>query len=102
HEMPSRFAEWNREFQMILAKDPSGAGVPGLMLVRMPTDHTVAARAGKHTPRSYVADNDYGLGQIVEAVSHSPIWMSTAIVVIEDDAQSGADHVDAHRTIGFV
>jgi YVTN family beta-propeller protein len=102
HEMPSRFSEWNREFQLMLAKDPTGAAVPGLMLVRMPTDHTVAARAGKHTPRSYVADNDYGLGQIVEAVSHSPIWMSTAIVVIEDDAQSGADHVDAHRTTGFV
>ncbi len=71
-------------------------------MIRLPTDHTVAARSGKHTPKSYVADNDYAVGQVVEAISHSPIWESTAIFVIEDDAQSGADHVDAHRTIGFV
>jgi hypothetical protein len=99
---PSRFSEWNREFQMMLAKDPSGASVPNLMLIRMPTDHTIAARRGKHAPQSYLADNDYGLAQIVEAVSKSAIWKHTAIFVIEDDAQSGVDHVDAHRTTGFV
>ncbi|HEY2759812.1 MAG TPA: alkaline phosphatase family protein, partial [Pirellulales bacterium] len=101
-EMPSRFAEWNREFQLMLAKDPTGAAVPTLTLLRLPEDHTEAARGGKHTPASYIADNDYALGQIVDTVSHSPIWNSTAIVVIEDDAQSGADHVDCHRTIGLV
>ncbi|MES1227900.1 MAG: hypothetical protein ABUL72_04460, partial [Armatimonadota bacterium] len=57
---PSRFSEWNREFQMMLAKDPSGESVPALMLVRLPMDHTSGASAGRHTPRSYVADNDYG------------------------------------------
>jgi len=98
----SRFAEWNREFQMMLAKSPDGSGVPALMMVRLPNDHTTGAKEGKHSPRGYVADNDYALGQIVQAVSHSPIWNSTAIFVIEDDAQSGMDHVDAHRTIGFV
>ena len=72
------------------------------MLIRLPTDHTVGASAGKHAPQSYVADNDYAVGQLVEAVSHSPIWKHTAIFVIEDDAQSGIDHVDAHRTTGFV
>jgi len=102
YNMPSRFSEWNREFQMMLAKDASGAAVPALMLIRLPLDHTVAAKAGKHSPRSYIADNDYALGQIVQALSRSPIWKETAIVVIEDDAQSGADHVDCHRTIGFV
>jgi hypothetical protein len=102
YEMPSRFSEWNREFQMMLAKDATGGAVPALTLIRLPLDHTVAAKAGKHTPRSYIADNDYALGQIVQAVSHSPIWESTAIVVIEDDAQSGADHIDCHRTIGYV
>ena len=96
-QMPSRFSEWNREFQMMLAKDPSGAAVPNLMLVRFCTDHTSGASAGKHSPRSCVADNDYALGQLVEAVSRSPIWEHTAILVIEDDAQNGVDHVDAHR-----
>ncbi len=86
----------------MLSRDATGAEVPRLMLVRFPTDHTVGARSGKHTPKSYVADNDYAVGQLVEAVSRSPIWESTAIFIIEDDAQNGADHVDAHRTIGFV
>jgi len=99
---PSRFSEWNREFQMMLQKDPSGKSVPNLMLIRLPTDHTTAASSGKHVPGGYVADNDYALGQIVEAVSHSPIWPHCAIVVIEDDAQSGADHIDGHRTTAYV
>jgi YVTN family beta-propeller protein len=100
--MVSRFSEWNREFQMMLAKDPTGGAVPELMMVRMPTDHTVGAKGGEHTPKSYIADNDYAIGQLVGAVSHSPIWPHCAIFVIEDDAQSGADHVDAHRTTGYV
>ncbi len=99
---PSRFAEWNSEFQMMLAKDPSGSAVPTFTMIRMGTDHTVAAKAGKHAPQSYVADNDYAVGQVVEAVSKSSIWKDTAIFIIEDDAQSGIDHVDAHRTTGFV
>ncbi len=102
YKAPSRFAEWNREFQMMLAKSPDGSAVPALTLLRLPNDHTIGAKAGKHTPRSCVADNDYALGQIVQAVSHSPIWTSAAIFVIEDDAQSGVDHVDAHRTTGFI
>jgi YVTN family beta-propeller protein len=99
---PSRFTEWNREFQMMLEKDPGGKAVPSLMLVRFCTDHTNGAAPGRHTPRSYVADNDYAVGQLVEAVSKSPIWKSTAIFIIEDDAQAGVDHVDAHRTTAFV
>jgi Phosphoesterase family len=102
YKKPSRFAEWDREFQMMLAKSPDGSAVPALVMIRLPDDHTIGAKAGKHTPRSYVADNDYALGQFVQAISHSPIWSSTAIFVIEDDAQSGVDHVDAHRTTGFV
>ena len=57
---------------------------------------------GKPTPTAYVADNDLALGQVVEAVSHSKFWPQTAIFVVEDDAQNGPDHVDAHRTIAFV
>jgi DNA-binding beta-propeller fold protein YncE len=102
YKAASRFTEWNRELQMMLAKDASGGAVPRLMLIRLPEDHTLGGSGGKHTPRSYVADNDYALGQIVETVSKSPIWNRTAIFVIEDDAQSGVDHVDAHRTTGYV
>ena len=102
YNVPSRFSEWNREFQMMLAKSPDGSAVPVLTMIRLPNDHTTGATPGKHTPRSYVADNDYALGEIVQTISHSPVWSSSAIFVIEDDAQSGADHVDAHRTIGFV
>ena len=72
------------------------------MFVRMGVDHTNAASSGAHTPRSDVADTDYAVGQLVEAVSHSPIWEHTAIFVIEDDAQAGADNVDCHRTTGYV
>lgn len=101
-DAPSRFSEWNREFQMMLKKDPTGKAVPNFMTVRLGDDHTVGANPGKHTPRSMVADNDYAVGQLVEAISHSPIWKSTAIFVIEDDAQNGPDHVDAHRSTCFV
>jgi len=100
--MPCRFEEWNREFQMMLGNAPDGSAVPALMLVRFPTDHTMAARGGKHSPKSYAADNDYAVGELVQAVSHSPIWNSTAIFIIEDDAQNGPDHVDCHRTTGFI
>jgi hypothetical protein len=55
-------------------------------------------KKGKHSPKSMVADNDYAIGEVVQAISHSPIWSTTAIFIIEDDAQSGEDHVDAHRT----
>lgn len=98
----SRFEEWNREFQMMLKKDPTGGAVPNLMLVRLPTDHTAGMNPGKHTPRSMVADNDYAVGQLVEAVSNSPIWKSCAVFIIEDDAQNGPDHVDTHRSTCYV
>ena len=102
YNLPSRFAEWNREFQEMLAKDPSGNAVPALMFVRLPHDHTQGLSGRKHSPQSEVADNDYSIGQLVDAVSHSPIWQSTAIFIIEDDAQNGPDHVDAHRTTAYI
>jgi hypothetical protein len=102
YQTPCRFDEWNREFQMMLAKDPTGAAVPNFMTVRMGDDHTMGANANMHTPRSMVADNDYGVGELVAAVSHSPIWKSTAILIVEDDAQNGPDHVDCHRSTAYV
>jgi YVTN family beta-propeller protein len=99
---PSRFAEWKREFDLMLAKDPGGKAVPALTLLRLGNDHTTGTKKNKHSPMSMVADNDYAIGEVVESISHSPIWKSSAIFIIEDDAQSGEDHVDAHRTTAYV
>ena len=65
-------------------------------------DHTEGTRATYPTPRAMVADNDLALGRVVEAISHSRYWKDSVIFVIEDDAQNGVDHVDGHRTIGYV
>ena len=71
--------------------------LPQLEIVRFPRDHTNGTRAGSATPSAMVADNDLAVGQLVDAISHSPDWPSTAIFVIEDDAQNGPDHVDEQR-----
>jgi hypothetical protein len=76
--------------------------MPRFMVMHLPNDHTSGTRKGKPTPRAYVADNDLALGRIVEGVSRSRFWKDTAIFVIEDDAQNGPDHVDAHRTVALV
>src|SRR5207249_3257464 len=73
-----------------------------LQIVRLPSDHTYGTTLGKHTPIALVGDNDLALGRFVEAVSHSRFWPRTAIFVVEDDAQNGPDHVDAHRTVAFM
>jgi hypothetical protein len=72
--------------------------MPALQILHLPCDHTDGARAGSRTPRAMVADNDLALGRIVEALSHSPFWRQTVVVVMEDDAQNGPDHVDSHRS----
>ncbi len=76
--------------------------MPRLQIVRLPNDHTSGTRVGKPTPTAQVADNDLALGLLVEAVSKSKFWESTAIFVVEDDAQNGPDHVDAHRIPAMV
>jgi DNA-binding beta-propeller fold protein YncE len=76
--------------------------MPNYITMHMGNDHTAGTTPGGPTPRSSVADNDLALGRIVEAVSHSPYWDDTAIFVLEDDAQNGADHVDAHRSLALV
>src|SRR4029077_8589934 len=73
--------------------------MPNLSIVRLSNDHTSGLAARQPTPQFFVADNDYALGLMVEAVSNSPYWKDTAIFVVEDDAQDGADHVDAHRSV---
>jgi len=76
--------------------------MPKLIMLRLGNDHTYGSMPGKLSPLSLFADNDYALGLIVDAVSHSKFWASTAIFVIEDDAQNGPDHIDSHRSPAFV
>jgi hypothetical protein len=95
---PSRFSEWNREFQEMLKQDPTGNSVPAFMMVRFMRDHTMGLNPKNGSPRAMMADNDYAVGELVQAVSNSPIWESTVIFVIEDDAQFSDDHVDTHRS----
>ncbi len=105
-EYPEQFRadEFLREFAGFVRARQSGAGerLPQFVLLRLPNDHTAGTRPGSPTPNASVADNDLALGRVVEAVSHSPYWDDTAIFVLEDDAQNGADHVDAHRSIALV
>jgi YVTN family beta-propeller protein len=79
-----------------------GDQLPQLMILALPADHTAGMREGFPTPRAMVADNDLAYGRIVEALSKSRFWDSTAVFVTEDDSQSGWDHVSAYRTVGFV
>jgi hypothetical protein len=85
-----------------LARFEKDGEMPQFIVLRLPNDHTIGTRVGKPTPTAMVADNDLALGRVVEAVSMSKFWKDTAIFVLEDDAQNGSDHVDAHRTVALV
>jgi len=76
--------------------------LPAFVLLYLPDDHTGGTRPERPRPAASVADNDLALGRVVDAVSHSPYWDDTAIFVLEDDAQDGGDHIDAHRSIALV
>ncbi|HEY0455579.1 MAG TPA: beta-propeller fold lactonase family protein [Verrucomicrobiae bacterium] len=76
--------------------------MPRLQILRLPNDHTAGTSAGKLTPSALVADNDHSLGMVLDAVTRSKFWPQMAVFVVEDDAQNGPDHIDAHRTIAFV
>ncbi|MGD0201454.1 MAG: bifunctional YncE family protein/alkaline phosphatase family protein [Bryobacteraceae bacterium] len=85
-----------------LAEFEQAGRMPQLIFVRLGNDHTSGTAPGKIAPRAAVADNDYALGLIVEAVSKSRFWPETAVFVLEDDAQNGPDHVDSHRSPALV
>jgi hypothetical protein len=76
--------------------------MPNFIMLRLPNDHTAGTRPDGPTPKSSVADNDLAVGRAVEAISHSPFWDDTAFFILEDDAQDGGDHVDAHRSLALV
>ena len=93
----SRFDCFHNRFMTELATN----SVPAMNFMVLPSDHTQGLSPGKRTPQAMVAENDYALGQIVDLISHSPVWSSSLILVVEDDSQDGADHLDAHRMPGF-
>jgi DNA-binding beta-propeller fold protein YncE len=93
-----READWERDFDSLLAINQ----VPRFNTIRFGNDHTSGMAKGAYSPNAAVADNDLAVGRFVEHLSHSPIWKESAVFILEDDAQNGADHVDAHRSIAFV
>ncbi len=99
-----RVDEFLNEFDGFVRAQKSGKGVtlPNYVMLRLPNDHTSGTWPALATPAAAVADNDLAVGRVVEAVSNSPYWRDTAILILEDDAQDGPDHVDAHRSIAFL
>jgi len=93
-----RFEKWQEDFDSLLAID----AIPQFSSIRLPNDHTAGARVGMPTPRAMVAENDLALGKMIEHISNSRIWGESAVFVLEDDAQNGPDHVDAHRSTAFI
>jgi YVTN family beta-propeller protein len=89
---------WIEEFRQF----EQNGRLPRLNIIRLGNDHTAGTRVGYPTPRAMVAENDVALGRVVEAITHSTFWKESAIFVLEDDAQNGPDHVDAHRSPAFV
>jgi YVTN family beta-propeller protein len=90
-----------RIFLQHLKQWESSGTMPNLVLVQLPSDHTAGTRPHFSTPRACFADNDLAVGQIVEGISHSRFWKSALILIVEDDAQNGLDHVDGHRTVAL-
>lgn len=93
-----RFYQWKRDFDSLLAIN----AVPQMNTIRFINDHTEGLRLGRPTVFSHVADNDLATGLFVEYLSHSPVWKESLVVVVEDDAQNGPDHVDAHRSTAYL
>ncbi|MDE3057908.1 MAG: bifunctional YncE family protein/alkaline phosphatase family protein, partial [Bacteroidota bacterium] len=93
-----RAQAWEKEFVQYEAGD----SLPQFEIIRLPNDHTAGTRKGSLSPRAMVADNDRAVGMVVDRISHSKYWNESAIFVLEDDAQDGPDHVDAHRSTALV
>jgi hypothetical protein len=93
-----RVDDWRRDFEWF----ESDRTLPSLSILRLGGDHTDGTRPEAPTPRAMVAENDLALGRLVETISHSRYWSESAIFVVEDDAQNGPDHIDAHRSVVLV
>ncbi|MFA5818848.1 MAG: bifunctional YncE family protein/alkaline phosphatase family protein [Bacteroidales bacterium] len=93
-----RFYQWKRDFDSLLAAD----ALPQLNTIRFINDHTEGLSLRKPTPFAHVADNDLAVGMFVDYLSHSSVWKNSLIIIVEDDAQNGPDHVDAHRSTAYL
>jgi hypothetical protein len=89
---------WIRDFDSLVAIN----GVPALNTIRVSDDHTSGLQKGQYSPIAAVADNDLAVGRIIEHLSQSPVWKESVVFILEDDAQSGPDHIDAHRSPVYV
>ena len=89
---------WEQDFDRLVAANQ----LPDLSIIRLPNDHTYGARKGQLSPLSYAADNDLALGRLIEHLSHSPVWKESVVMIVEDDAQNGPDHIDAHRSTAYL
>jgi len=94
----TRFGQWKKDFDSLLAIN----AVPGLNTIRFGNDHTEGMRLDRPSPYAHVADNDLAVGLFVEYLSKSPIWNESVVFIVEDDAQNGPDHVDAHRSPAYI
>jgi len=93
-----RFNQWRQEFDSLLTAN----ALPRFNSLRFGNDHTEGSRIGRATPFAHVADNDLAVGMFLEYLSKSPVWKESAVFIVEDDAQNGPDHVDAHRTTAYL
>ncbi|HWZ97231.1 MAG TPA: beta-propeller fold lactonase family protein [Candidatus Dormibacteraeota bacterium] len=98
-----RADEFLNEFnQFVAARNAGKDTMPQFILLRLPNDHTAGLTKNQPRPAASVADNDLAIGRVIDALSHSPYWDDTAVLVLEDDAQDGPDHIDSHRSIALV
>jgi hypothetical protein len=93
-----RFRQWKNDFDSLLAAD----ALPQLNTLRFGNDHTEGLSHNRPTPFAHVADNDLAVGMFVDYLSHSKVWKNSLVLIVEDDAQNGPDHVDAHRSPAYI
>jgi len=94
----ARFYQWKRDFDSLMTVN----SLPRLNTLRFINDHTEGLRLGRPTPFAHMADNDLAIGLFVDYLSHSPVWNESLVIIVEDDAQNGPDHVDAHRSVALI
>lgn len=94
----TRFFQWKKDFDSLVSIN----ALPSFNTIRFGNDHTEGLRANRPTPFAHVADNDLAVGMFIDHLSHSPVWKESVVFIVEDDAQNGPDHVDAHRSTGYL
>jgi YVTN family beta-propeller protein len=93
-----RFRWWKNDFDSLVAIN----ALPQLNTIRFGNDHTEGLKLGRPTPFAHAADNDLAVGMFIDYLSHSPVWKNSLVIIVEDDAQNGPDHVDAHRSTAYI